>query len=183
MRPPVIAGLFAASIGSAATLAQKEVKPPETFFATAEVMGKDTGASAYITIYLEKYTEERDRKSFAERVQECDGSRSGIGRNHQREDQTKLASARDKLIESEAQPPEAEQRHPQQERGNRNVLPQAPFGQRRQQRNVCDRQKSTPALDHGLTSFPISAWRRRSVSVSITTTVTMISNKIAETSA
>jgi hypothetical protein len=51
---------------SAATLAQTEVKPPETFFATAEVMGKDTGASAYITIYLEKYTDERDRKTMTE---------------------------------------------------------------------------------------------------------------------
>lgn len=49
-----------------AALAQREVKPPETFFANAEVLGHEAGASAYVTIYIEKYTDERNRKELTD---------------------------------------------------------------------------------------------------------------------
>jgi hypothetical protein len=51
---------------SQAAFAQREVKPPETFFANAEVLGTDAGSSAYVTIHIEKYTDERNRNAMTE---------------------------------------------------------------------------------------------------------------------
>ncbi len=42
------------------------IKPPETFIANAQVQGQDTGASAKVTIHIEKYTDERDRNAMTE---------------------------------------------------------------------------------------------------------------------
>lgn len=49
-----------------AMLAQGSVKPPETFIAIAQIRGQDTGASATVTIHIEKYTDERDRATMTE---------------------------------------------------------------------------------------------------------------------
>src|SRR5262245_23412247 len=43
-----------------------EIKPPETFFAIAQVSGQETSASAQLTIHIQKYTDERDRTTMAE---------------------------------------------------------------------------------------------------------------------
>jgi hypothetical protein len=59
-----LAVLFA--VISHAAFAQREVKPPETFYANAEVLGQDAGASAYVTIHIEKYTDERNRNTMTE---------------------------------------------------------------------------------------------------------------------
>jgi hypothetical protein len=47
-------------------LAQKEVKPPETFTANAQVAGKDAGSSAQVTIQIDQYTAESDRTAIQE---------------------------------------------------------------------------------------------------------------------
>ncbi len=41
-------------------------KPPETFSANAQVLGQDAGASAMVTIHIERYSDERDRKAMQE---------------------------------------------------------------------------------------------------------------------
>ena len=51
---------------TAAALAQTEIKPPETFTASAQVLGKDAGSSAQVTIRLEQYTAEKDRTAILE---------------------------------------------------------------------------------------------------------------------
>jgi hypothetical protein len=47
-------------------LAQQEIKPPETFTANAQVLGKDAGSSAQVTIHIEQYTSEKDRTRIQE---------------------------------------------------------------------------------------------------------------------
>jgi hypothetical protein len=47
-------------------LAQQEVKPPETFLANAQVLGKDAGSSATVTIHIERYTDEKSRTTMLE---------------------------------------------------------------------------------------------------------------------
>ena len=41
-------------------------KPPETFSANAQVLGQDAGSSAMVTIHIERYSDERDRKAMQE---------------------------------------------------------------------------------------------------------------------
>jgi hypothetical protein len=68
MQHPVQCAAVALILASSApvALAQKTVKPPETFQAKAEVSGQEAGANAYVTIHLEKYTDERDRRTMTE---------------------------------------------------------------------------------------------------------------------
>src|SRR4026207_392947 len=47
-------------------LAQKDIKPPETFTASAQVLGKDAGASAQVTIQMGRYTGDADRAPIQE---------------------------------------------------------------------------------------------------------------------
>ena len=47
-------------------LAQSEIKPPETFVATAQVLNQDSGLSAVVTIHIEQYTAEKDRTKIKE---------------------------------------------------------------------------------------------------------------------
>src|SRR5262245_28606473 len=62
--------LYMLSIGIAlmtsAVLAQKDIKPPETFTASAQVVGKDAGASAQVTIQINQYTSDKDRATIQE---------------------------------------------------------------------------------------------------------------------
>lgn len=50
-------------------LAQSEGKPPETFTATAQALGKDVGAAASLTIHISAYTDERNRTAVQEALQ------------------------------------------------------------------------------------------------------------------
>ena len=47
-------------------LAQKDIKPPETFTANAQAVGKDAGSSAQVTIQIDQYTAESDRTAIQE---------------------------------------------------------------------------------------------------------------------
>jgi hypothetical protein len=47
-------------------LAQKDIKPPETFTANAQALGRNAGASAEVTIQINQYTSESDRKAIEE---------------------------------------------------------------------------------------------------------------------
>ena len=42
-------------------LAQKDIKPPETFTASAQVLGNNAGSSAQVTIQINQYTSDKDR--------------------------------------------------------------------------------------------------------------------------
>ena len=42
----------------------QEAEAPETFIANAQVLGKEAGASAEVTIHVERYTEERHRTTM-----------------------------------------------------------------------------------------------------------------------
>lgn len=53
----------------AVTLAQQEVKPPETFAATAQVTGQAAGASATVTIQIDAYSDERNIRSMQDALQ------------------------------------------------------------------------------------------------------------------
>jgi hypothetical protein len=55
-----------AALAAAPALAQTEAKPPETFFANAQVSGKDAGISANVTIQIDRYTDPRDRTTMTE---------------------------------------------------------------------------------------------------------------------
>jgi hypothetical protein len=57
-----IASLFISRVG----LAQNEGKPPETFTANAQVVGKDAGSAAQVTIHIDRYTAEKDRTTIQE---------------------------------------------------------------------------------------------------------------------
>jgi hypothetical protein len=50
----------------APALAQKDIKPPETFTANAQVIGQNAGSAAQITIRIEQYTSEKDRTAIQE---------------------------------------------------------------------------------------------------------------------
>ena len=45
-------------------LAQKDIKPPETFTASAQVLGNNAGSSAQVTIQINQYTSEKDRTTI-----------------------------------------------------------------------------------------------------------------------
>ena len=47
-------------------LAQKDIKPPETFTASAQVIGDNAGASAQVTIQINQYTSDKDRATIQE---------------------------------------------------------------------------------------------------------------------
>jgi hypothetical protein len=47
-------------------LAQTDIKPPETFTANAQALGKDAGASAQVTIQIDQYTSDADRATIQE---------------------------------------------------------------------------------------------------------------------
>jgi hypothetical protein len=47
-------------------LAQKDIKPPETFTASAQVLGDNAGASAQVTIRIDQYTSDKDRATIQE---------------------------------------------------------------------------------------------------------------------
>jgi hypothetical protein len=47
-------------------LAQKDIKPPETFTASAQALGQDAGASAQVTIQIDQYTSDSDRATIQE---------------------------------------------------------------------------------------------------------------------
>ena len=53
----------------AVTVAQQEVKPPETFNATAQVSGQAAGASATVVIHLDAYTDERNVRAMQDALQ------------------------------------------------------------------------------------------------------------------
>jgi hypothetical protein len=46
--------------------AQKDIKPPETFTANAQALGKDAGAAAQVTIQIDQYTSDEDRATIQE---------------------------------------------------------------------------------------------------------------------
>ena len=48
--------------------AQNEGKPPETFIANAQATGQNTGASAVVTIQIDRYTDPRDVKMLQEEL-------------------------------------------------------------------------------------------------------------------
>ena len=59
--------LLIAIVSTAGTvLAQKDIKPPETFTANAQALGRNAGASAEVTIQINQYTSENDRKAIEE---------------------------------------------------------------------------------------------------------------------
>jgi hypothetical protein len=59
--------LLLALVMAPAALAQKtEGKPPETFIANAQVTGANAGASAVVTIQIDRYTDPRDVTSLQE---------------------------------------------------------------------------------------------------------------------
>jgi hypothetical protein len=70
MRPtdrlPLRAALIVMVCTTSVVLAQKDVKPPETFTANAQVVGKDAGSSAQVTIHIAQYTTESDRTAIQE---------------------------------------------------------------------------------------------------------------------
>lgn len=47
-------------------LAQKDIKPPETFTASAQVLGNNAGSSAQVTIQINQYTSDKDRATIQE---------------------------------------------------------------------------------------------------------------------
>ena len=47
-------------------LAQKDIKPPETFTASAQVLGNNAGSSAQVTIQINQYTSDKDRMTIQE---------------------------------------------------------------------------------------------------------------------
>jgi len=44
----------------------KAIKPPETFTASAQVIGQNAGSSAQVTIHIEQYTSDKDRGTIEE---------------------------------------------------------------------------------------------------------------------
>jgi hypothetical protein len=50
--------------------AQTSQKPPETFHAEAQVLGRGAGSSAQVTIRIEQYSEERDRKTMQDALKD-----------------------------------------------------------------------------------------------------------------
>ncbi len=63
---PLRAALIVLVCTTSVVLAQKDVKPPETFTANAQVLGKDAGSSAQVTIQIDQYTAESDRTAIQE---------------------------------------------------------------------------------------------------------------------
>lgn len=63
---PLRAALIALVCTTSVVLAQKDVKAPETFTANAQVVGKDAGSSAQVTIQIDQYTAESDRTAIQE---------------------------------------------------------------------------------------------------------------------
>lgn len=47
-------------------LAQADIKPPETFTANAQALGRNAGASAEVTIQIDQYTSDEDRATIQE---------------------------------------------------------------------------------------------------------------------
>ena len=47
-------------------LAQADIKPPETFTANAQALGRNAGASAEVTIQIDQYTSDEDRAVIQE---------------------------------------------------------------------------------------------------------------------
>ena len=47
-------------------LAQKDIKPPETFTANAQVVGSNAGSAAQVTIQINQYTSEKNRTTIQE---------------------------------------------------------------------------------------------------------------------
>src|SRR5262245_16896016 len=60
--------LIALTITTATALAQNDVKPPETFTATAQALGRNASASAEVTIHIAEYTSESDRAAIQEEL-------------------------------------------------------------------------------------------------------------------
>jgi hypothetical protein len=65
-RLPLRAALIAMVCTTSVVLAQKDVKPPETFTANAQVVGKDAGSSAQVTIQIDQYTPDDVRNTIQE---------------------------------------------------------------------------------------------------------------------
>ena len=65
-RLPLRAALIVMVCTTSVVLAQKDVKPPETFTANAQVVGKDAGSSAQVTIHIAQYPTESDRTAIQE---------------------------------------------------------------------------------------------------------------------
>jgi hypothetical protein len=66
MRRRYSLSVWIAILSTAGTLAQTEIKPPETFTANAQALGRNAGASAQVTIQINQYTNESDRKAIEE---------------------------------------------------------------------------------------------------------------------
>jgi hypothetical protein len=47
-------------------LAQKDINPPETFTANAQVVGNNAGSAAQVTIQINQYTSDKDRATIQE---------------------------------------------------------------------------------------------------------------------
>jgi hypothetical protein len=62
----VIALLVSLSLFLGAAQERRMPKPPEAFSATAHVTGKDTAGAAFLRIYIDKYTSDRDRDGLVE---------------------------------------------------------------------------------------------------------------------
>ena len=58
--------LIAVASTTGTVLAQKDIKPPETFTANAQALGRNAGASAEVTIQINRSTSESDRKAIEE---------------------------------------------------------------------------------------------------------------------
>jgi hypothetical protein len=65
-RLPLRAAFIVMVCTTSAVQAQKDVKPPETFTANAQVVGKDAGSSAQVTIQIDQYTPDDVRNTIQE---------------------------------------------------------------------------------------------------------------------
>ena len=63
---PQRAALIVLACTTSVVLAQKDIKPPETFTANAQVVGKDAGSSAQVTIQIDQYTPDDVRNTIQE---------------------------------------------------------------------------------------------------------------------
>jgi hypothetical protein len=55
--------------GVASGQLSSSIKPPETFYANAQVLGQDAGLAATVTVRIEQYTRDRDRKTMQDALQ------------------------------------------------------------------------------------------------------------------
>ena len=63
---PQRAALIVLACTTSVVMAQKDIKPPETFTANAQVVGKDAGSSAQVTIQIDQYTPDDVRNTIQE---------------------------------------------------------------------------------------------------------------------